>query len=43
MQEETDIERLYKDACIFHFIRLGFSEYLAEVEANRILMQKNKL
>jgi len=42
MSSETDLEQLYKDACFIHLVQKGLSEFMAEVETNRIIMRRKK-
>jgi hypothetical protein len=41
MSNESELDQLYKDAYISHLIRQGYTDYLAEVEANRRIIQKS--
>lgn len=43
IMNESDLERLYKDAYISHLVRQGFTDYMAEVEANRKIINKKGL
>lgn len=43
LMKESEIERLYKDAYISHLVRQGFTDYMAEVEANRKILKKKGL
>ena len=43
MSRDSDIEQLYKDACYFHLIDKGLSQFMAEFETNRRMQQKKEL
>jgi len=43
MDKETEVDKLYKDAYFFHLVKLGLSDFLAECEVNRFMLQKKKL
>jgi len=43
MQNESDVDQLYKDAYIFHLVRNGLTDFQAEFQANKLMMLKKKL
>jgi hypothetical protein len=42
MPNESDVDQLYKDAYFFHLVNRGLSDFLAEYEANKAMLQKKK-
>ena len=43
MDKESEVDQLYKDAYFYHLVKLGKSDFIAEYEANRYMLQKKKL
>lgn len=43
MAKESDTDKLYKDAYVSSLLRKGLTDYMAEVVANRFILQKNEL
>jgi|GEM_PF-3176790 hypothetical protein len=40
--ENNDLLELYKDALYWHFISIGYSDWMAKAEADRIVSSKKE-
>ncbi len=43
MKNEDDVDQLYKDAVFYSLVRKGLTDFQAEYQANKFMMQKKKL